>query len=288
MNSRTVSGWIVVIVVLAMLIGVVGGGVMGGAVSYYVLSTRPQASAPAAPAEMVVSKASPTQTPGAQTMTTQTVTEQSAVIDTVKKSNPAVVTIINTMQGRSGRRFQNFSQTAEGSGVIIDQQGHIVTNAHVVEGEAQLQVVFSDGSQATAKLIGADSNNDVAVLQVSGKVPAYLSFGDSGAVQPGEVVIAIGSALGTYENSVTTGVVSGLDRSVDGSGLSGLIQTDAAINHGNSGGPLLNLAGQVIGINTLVVRVSDSGDVVDGLGFAIPSNTVSSVVQQILSQGGNP
>ncbi len=286
MTQRSVSGWLVAIVLLAMLFGIVGGGVMGGAVSYYVLRMQPQATAPAPAAELAVAKSNPAQTAPSQAIT-QTVTENSATIDVAKKAEPAVVTIINTMQSRSSRRFGNMTPTAEGSGVIIDQQGHIVTNAHVVDGAAQLQVVYSDGTKVDAKLIGADTNNDIAVLQVSGKVPAYLSFGDSNTVQPGESVIAIGSALGTYEGSVTTGIVSGLNRSVDGSGMSGLIQTDAAINHGNSGGPLLNLSGQVIGINTLVVRVTDSGDVAEGLGFAIPSNTVTSVVQKILSQGGN-
>ncbi len=286
MTQRTVSGWLILIVLLAMMIGIVGGGVMGGAVSYYVLRLQPQPTAAAPAAELAVAKSNPTQTTPTQAIT-QTVTENSATIDVTKKAEPAVVTIINTMQSRSTRRFGNLTPTAEGSGVIIDQQGHIVTNAHVVDGASQLQVVYSDGTKVDAKLIGADSNNDIAVLQVSGKVPAYLSFGDSNTVQPGESVIAIGSALGTYEGTVTTGIVSGLNRSVDGSGMSGLIQTDAAINHGNSGGPLLNLSGQVIGINTLVVRVTDSGDVAEGLGFSIPSNTVTSVVQQILSQGGN-
>ena len=169
--------------------------------------------------------------------------------------------------------------------MIIDKQGHIVTNAHVVDGARQLDVIFADGTKTSAKLVGADSASDIAVLQVSGSVPGVLSFGDSNAIQLGETVIAIGSPLGSYRGSVTAGVVSGLNRSVQGSGETGLIQTDAAINHGNSGGPLLNLAGQVIGINTLVVQNTNSGDLAEGLGFAIPSNTVSAVVKQLLAQG---
>src|SRR5581483_10967893 len=172
-----------------------------------------------------------------------------------------------------------------GSGVIIDHQGHIVTNAHVVAGAQQIQVILNDGSHADAKLIGADSVSDIAVLQMSGNVPAYLSLGDSNALQLGETVIAIGSPLGSYRGSVTTGVVSGLNRSVDGTGQDDLIQTDAAINHGNSGGPLLNLSGQVIGINTLVVQNTDTGDLAQGLGFAIPSNTVAEIAQKLIANG---
>ena len=143
-------------------------------------------------------------------------------------------------------------------------------------------MIYNDGSKVSAKLVGADTNNDIAVIQVSGQVPAFLSLGDSSALQLGETVVAIGSPLGDYTGSVTAGVVSGLNRSVEGSGHSDLIQTDAAINNGNSGGPLLNLDGQVIGLNTLVIRQSNSGEIAEGMGFAIPSNAVSNVVQQIM------
>src|SRR5262249_53324616 len=155
--------------------------------------------------------------------------EDSAITDVVKKAEPAVVTIVNTMQARSGR-FGSFSATAEGSGVIIDAQGHIVTNAHVVQGAQQLEGIFNEGTKASAQLVGADSVNDIAVLQVSGDAPAYLSLGDSRALQLGETLIAIGSPLGDYRGSVTIGVVSGLNRTVAGSGHDDLIQTDAAIN----------------------------------------------------------
>jgi len=185
------------------------------------------------------------------------------------------------MQVRS-RRGGSGTAVAEGSGVIIDAQGHILTNAHVVQGATKLEVVFNDGSTTSAQLVGADATKDIAVLQVSGNVPAYLTLGDSSALQLGETVIAIGSPLGTYSGSVTVGVVSGLDRSVQGASQDHLIQTDAAINSGNSGGPLLNLNGEVIGINTLVVRQTNSGDIAEGLGFAIPSNTLATVVMQIL------
>ncbi|MGE5140518.1 MAG: S1C family serine protease [Rudaea sp.] len=292
MEKHNVSRWLVVLVILGVLVGVAGGAVMGGAAGYYVALNRAPAAASAAAAAQpqLASAVSPAQAPAT---TNLSVTENSAVIDTVQKASPAVVTVISTLAGSSGSgRFQQQpfgpntpSGIAEGSGVIIDAQGHIVTNQHVIDSAQKIEVVFSDGSRATAKLVGSDSLSDLAVLQVSGKVPAFLSLGDSSALQLGETVIAIGSPLGSYRGSVTVGVVSGVNRSVQGADQEGLIQTDAAINHGNSGGPLLNLAGQVIGINTLVVQNTNNGDIAEGLGFAIPSNIVSAVSKQLIAGG---
>ncbi|MGE5139151.1 MAG: S1C family serine protease [Rudaea sp.] len=283
--KRSISGWLIAIVFLAIVVGIVGGGVMGAAAGYYVLQTHAAASTTGGVPVLTASQ-SPSQQQAPQAQSSASITTDSAVVNVVKKAEPAVVTVVATVQIQS-RRANPFSpggQTglAEGSGFIIDQQGRIVTNAHVVDGASQLQVIYADGTKVSATLVGEDTNADVAVLKVSGKVPGTLSLANSSSLQPGESVIAIGSPLGSYEGSVTTGVVSGLNRSVDGSGLSGLIQTDAAINHGNSGGPLLNLSGQVVGINTLVIQNTNSGDIAEGLGFAIPSNTVSSVVQRIL------
>lgn len=289
MFRRSVSAWLVAIVFLGVLVGILGGGVMGGVVGYYVALNRAPVSVPSAVGQLTVAK-SPGQ-PSA--VTNLSVTEDSAIIDTVKKTEPGVVTVVNTLQtqsGQFGRGSRPFGPNsapaeAEGSGVIIDQEGHIVTNAHVVDGARQLDVIFSDGTKTSAQLVGADSVSDIAVLKISGNVPAFVPLGDSNALQLGETVIAIGSPLGSYRGSVTVGVVSGVNRSVAGTGQEGLIQTDAAINHGNSGGPLLNLAGQVIGINTLVVQNTNSGDLAQGLGFAIPSNTVSTIAKQLIGQG---
>ncbi len=287
MFRRSVSAWLVAIVFLGVLVGILGGGVMGGVVGYYVALNRAPVSVPSAVGQFAVAKL-PSQ-PSA--VTNLSVTEDSAIIDTVKKTEPGVVTVINTLQsGQSGRGTRPFGPNstpteAEGSGVIIDEQGHIVTNAHVVDGARQLDVIFSDGTKASAQLVGADTVSDIAVLKITGNVPAFVPLGDSNALQLGETVIAIGSPLGSYRGSVTVGVVSGLNRSVQGTGQESLIQTDAAINHGNSGGPLLNLAGQVIGINTLVVQNTNSGDLAQGLGFAIPSNTVSAIAKQLIAQG---
>ena len=289
MSKQSISGWLVAIVFLGVLVGVAGGGLMGGVAGYYAALNRAPAIVPSGTGQLAVAN-SPSQPPA---VTNISVSEDSAVIDTVKKTEPGVVTVINTLQSQSSpssRGFRPFGPNtgpseAEGSGVIIDSQGHIVTNAHVVDGASQLDVIFADGTKVSAKLVGADPVSDLAVLQVSGNTPAVVPLGDSNALQLGESVIAIGSPLGSYRGSVTLGVVSGLNRTVDGTGQEGLIQTDAAINHGNSGGPLLNLAGQVVGINTLIVQNTNSGDIAQGLGFAIPSNTVSAVAKQLIAQG---
>ena len=208
-----------------------------------------------------------------------------------KVAGPAVVTVVNKMQATTGGRGsfgQGQAPEALGSGVIIDSQGDIITNEHVVNGQQSLSVIFQDGTQVPATLIGADAFSDIAVIKVDAKVPAVAQFGDSDALEPGQPVVAIGSALGDYKNTVTAGIVSALHRQLgDGStSTQDLVQTDAAINHGNSGGPLLDLNGNVIGINTAVVRSTGTmGDVAEGLGFAIPSNTAKSVAQQLMQSG---
>jgi 2-alkenal reductase len=214
--------------------------------------------------------------------------EKQAAVMVVDKVSPAVVTVVNRLDASQG-----FSGEARGSGVIIDTEGRIITNNHVVEGAANggLQVIFYNGETSQATLLGADSLSDLAVLRVDRPVPAYAELGSSADLMVGETVIAIGSALGDFENTVTVGVVSGLNRTLqrdDGTNMENMIQTDAAINHGNSGGPLLNLSGQVIGINTAVVRgsgIGNDGDVAEGLGFAIPVDTVKTISAQLISNG---
>lgn len=218
--------------------------------------------------------------------------EQQAVVKVVEQVNPAVVTVVNRLDPRRS----GFSGEARGSGVVIDREGRIITNNHVIEGAATggLQVIFIDGTIAPATLIGADPGNDLAVLKVDTDIKAVATLADSSKVRVGETVIAIGSALGDFTNTVTVGVVSGTNRDLQGQDvqLENLIQTDAAINHGNSGGPLLNLSGEVIGINTAVVRGDGSdaagGDVAEGLGFAIPANRVKTVAGRLIQQEGKP
>lgn len=212
--------------------------------------------------------------------------EQQAVVQVVERISPAVVTVVNRIENNQG-----FGGEARGSGVIIDRDGRIITNNHVVEGARQggLEVIFSNGDTAPAELVGADAISDLAVLKVDRQVPAFAELGDSTKTKVGETVIAIGSALGSFENTVTVGVISGLNRTLRDVNINmeNMIQTDAAINHGNSGGPLLNLSGQVIGINTAVVRggTGTESDVAEGLGFAIPANTVKTVSSQLIENG---
>jgi 2-alkenal reductase len=179
-------------------------------------------------------------------------------------------------------------QTVSGSGFFITEQGYILTNNHVVEGTKEVNIILSDGTEQKAAIVGTDQYSDIAVLKTDGAVPAVAGLGNSDKLNPGESVIAIGSPLGNFKNTVTVGVVSATGRSIDtGNGyqIEDLIQTDAAINHGNSGGPLVDLAGEVIGINTLIVRDTGSGDVAEGLGFAIPVNTAQAIAQQIIQKG---
>ncbi len=272
----------VMLLIVGLVLGAVGGGVAGGVVATNAiraeLASKPATVAAAAVPVVPVAASS---------------TDSNAAVAAVQKVQPAVVTVINTMPPQ--RTFGFFGQstaqqpTSSGSGVIISPQGYIVTNNHVVDGYQSLEVIYADGSRASAKLIGTDQYADVAVIKVEGAVPAVAQLGDSNSLRIGETVIAIGSALGDFKNTVTQGVVSATGRSLDtgdGFSLENMIQTDAAINHGNSGGPLINLAGQVVGINTAIVRGSAfSGDVAEGLGFSIPSATVSEIASQLISKG---
>lgn len=214
---------------------------------------------------------------------------ETAVTQAVQNVSPAVVTVVGTVQGQPNFFGQTGDATVSGSGFFISDQGYVLTNNHVVEGTQEVKIVLSDGTEESAQIVGTDRYSDIAILKADGKVPAVAKLGNSDLLQPGESVIAIGSPLGDFKNTVTVGVVSATGRTIDsgqGYQIEGLIQTDAAINHGNSGGPLVNLAGEVIGVNTLIVRSSgSSSDVAEGLGFAIPVNTAQSMAQQIITSG---
>jgi putative serine protease PepD len=172
---------------------------------------------------------------------------------------------------------------AQGSGWVYDTSGHIVTNDHVVANATSISVMFSDGSKYSAKVVGTDASTDLAVLKVNAPSSKLhpLTVGDSSKLAVGDGVVAIGAPFGLDE-TVTTGIVSALDRDISSTNnftISGAIQTDAAINHGNSGGPLLNMSGQVVGITTQIE--SDSGGN-EGVGFAVPSNTISTVASKLV------
>lgn len=212
-----------------------------------------------------------------------------------KQVNPSVVTIMNegelTRQGISGSpdSSPSFVPQGLGSGFLWDNQGHIVTNNHVIEGAARLEVTFSDGATVSATVVGADPGSDLAVIQAE-QVPSGLAgipLANSDQLQVGQVAIAIGNPFG-LQGTMTMGIISALGRSMPaGAALTNfvipdVIQTDASINPGNSGGPLVNINGQLIGVNTSIASTVDSSA---GVGFAIPSNTVQLVVPSLIQTG---
>jgi serine protease Do len=244
--------------------------------------------------------------------------EDSAVIDVVKKASPAVVSIVISKdlskvpgfgvnpfnfnfdqlspffeipqtqpnKGQSGNDQPNIQQVGAGSGFFVSSDGLILTNRHVVSDEqASYTVVTQEGKIYDAKVLARDPRNDLAIIKIDIKDAPFLNLADSSKIQIGQRVIAIGNSLGQYQNTVTTGVVSGIGRSItagsnDGSEqLEGVIQTDAAINPGNSGGPLLNATAQVIGINT---AIDQQGQLVS---FAIPSNDAAKALESYKKSG---
>ena len=192
-----------------------------------------------------------------------------------------MVNIVSTVPASSGAGAAT-PQTLNGSGFVIDPSGLIATNDHVIHGAYQLQVTFSDGQTAPAKLVATASTIDIAVIKV--ETPHALvavRWGDSNKLQIGDPVIAIGNALG-LGMAVSSGVVSALNRNINASPFDDYIQTDASINHGNSGGPLFNRAGEVIGMDTALISPT-SGSV--GLGFAQPSADVKFVTERLIRDG---
>ena len=200
------------------------------------------------------------------------VEESSAIIDTAKKVNPAVVSIVSGQMVQTFYGLQN--STSSGSGFIVTSDGLIATNKHVVSGGTSFTITTAEGKTYEGKVVATDPVNDLALIKIDASGLPVVELADSDQTSVGQWVVAIGNALGEFQNTVTVGVISAKDRQVtptDSStgateSLDGLIQTDAAINSGNSGGPLLTLQGQVIGINTAVAGSAQN------IGFAIPAN----------------
>ncbi|NMA04175.1 MAG: PDZ domain-containing protein [Clostridiales bacterium] len=203
----------------------------------------------------------------------------SPVVPIAKKVSPSIVAIKIKKAYRDwfGSRYESEST---GSGIIIDAEGHIVTNNHVVENSNDIIVVLNSGKELSAKVVGRDAATDLAVIKVDEKNLPYAELGDSSKLEVGELAVAIGSPMGTdYAGSVTAGIISGLNRKVPvGDRPMTLIQTDAAINPGNSGGALVNSEGKVVGINT--VKFVENR--VEGMGFAIPINESKPIIQQLI------
>lgn len=208
------------------------------------------------------------------------------VIEVYDRVSPSVVNITTQVLRRSFF-FEVIPEEGAGSGFILDKEGHIVTNFHVIEGANSVEVTFIDETTLPATIIGADPGNDIAVLQVNAppELLQPVELGASGNLQVGQRAIVIGNPFGQFGGTLTTGVVSALERSIEGRDrrqITGIIQTDAAINQGNSGGPLLDSAGRVIGVNTAIFSPSGTNA---GVGFAIPVDTLHRILPDLLALG---
>jgi len=208
---------------------------------------------------------------------------QTVITDLAESAKPSVVNLFPLSgpgRGREPAQERAPNASGSGSGVIIDPEGHIITNNHVIGDATEIEVRFSDKSKLMAQVVGRDLDTDLAVLKVTADHPLpSAKFGDSSSVRVGQWVLAVGNPFG-LDRTVTLGVVSGVGReNVNLSRYENFIQTDASINPGNSGGPLFNLRGEVIGINTAIINFAQ------GIGFAIPSNMAKQVIQQLLTQG---
>jgi S1-C subfamily serine protease len=214
--------------------------------------------------------------------------EARTIQDIYRAAGPGVVQVSATQVVSGDPFFGPQDARSLGSGFVIDKAGHIVTNYHVVEGADEVEVNFSGDDRMKAKVVGADPSTDIAVLEIDAQARALtaLPLGDSSAVDVGDGVVAIGNPFG-LERTVTAGIVSALQREIrspNGFTIDRVIQTDAPINRGNSGGPLLNTNGEVIGVNTQIATGGTSeGNV--GIGFAVPVNTVKEVVSQLIEKG---
>ena len=260
-----------------LLVGVILGGLAGGAAATVIEGRAPGDLVAISPAPTSLATAAPVSIPAGS----------DTIVDAVRELLPAVVTVVN--------KAANGQAQSSGSGFVIDaQQGYIATNNHVVENGrggvgASFDVIFSDNRTVKATLVGRDVQTDIAVLKVPAQGLVAAALADSEQAPVGATVVAIGSPLGEFQNTVTQGVVSAKGRRVQESTnviLEDLIQTDAAINPGNSGGPLIWVgAKQVVGMNTLVQVDPTTDTIAPGLGFAISSNTIREIANELIKNG---
>ena len=277
-TSRTGGVFGVVIAVSLISAVIASGG------TYLALRASGTLSQPTAGASQPTASSQATSTGTSQPVT---VDESSAIITAAQKVSPAVVTINSTTAASQTNPFQapGQNQGGVGSGIIFDSRGWILTNRHVVAGATSLTVKLKDGRSFSGRIYGIDTLTDLAIVKVDATGLPTAPIGDSGNIQVGQLAIAIGSPLGNYTNTVTSGIISALGRTItvtdeqtgQPTDLHGLIQTDAAINPGNSGGPLLNAAAQVVGVNTAIASSAE------GIGFAIPIDIARPIMQQALA-----
>lgn len=223
---------------------------------------------------------------------------QSSYAQAARQAAPSVVSVLTQNRGQGGegrgepwfRRPFNEPESGMGSAVIVSADGYLLTNNHVVEGATQIEVALSDGKRSPAKVVGTDPESDLAVLKVQAEGLPAITFGDNEALQVGDVVLAIGNPFG-FGKTVTLGIVSALGRQLGQWAYEDFIQTDAAINAGNSGGALVNARGELIGINTANYREQGSDaygsqrPIAEGIGFAIPVRAAKTVMDQIIAHG---
>ncbi len=294
-EKRGIRAWgVVLIAVASVLVGALimaavsplvfkNNGLFGNRLSLG--SPAPTINAPAATAP------STTDLPHIGANDAPAVNPANPVVDIAKFVTPSVVGVSNKVTTQ-GRRGPSEVEQASGSGFIISADGLILTNYHVIQGSNTITVILSGGREVSATVKGTDPLNDIAVLKIAEPNLTPVKFGDSSTLQVGEMAVAIGNPLGEeLAGTVTSGVISALERKIDlGGKVLSLIQTDAAINPGNSGGPLLNAKGEVIGINTAkpgIAGYNENGQPItsEGIGFAIPINTVVPIVEDILQHG---
>ncbi len=293
--------------ITALIAGLIGGGIAFGTANY--LSNRQSETATAVPSgsnssgSTKVSNVKVNVSNQSEKAYSSIKNAVVTVINLKKESSSSNNSLFGSIFGESSSSSNSSSNSnkletyAEGSGVIYKKSGnaaYVVTNNHVISGSNAVEIIMSNGKKVSAKVVGKDSVTDLAVLKInSSVVTTVASFGNSNNIKVGETALAIGSPLGSdYATSLTQGIISAKKRTVSTTNESGqetgeatVIQTDAAINSGNSGGPLINLAGQVVGINSMKLSSSSSGTSVEGMGFAIPSNEVVTIINQLISKG---
>lgn len=209
-------------------------------------------------------------------------TEIRDVSDIASKCGPSVVEITTESVTSGNNMFGNYVSKGAGSGVIISEDGYIVTNNHVIEDATSIRVYLTDGTEYDGKLIGKDKQTDIAILKIDASNLKSATFGDSDALEVGNAVVAIGNPLGELGGTVTTGIISALERQITiENEMMTLLQTDAAINPGNSGGGLFDTNGNLVGI----VNAKESSSGIEGLGFAIPINSVIDVIDDLITNG---
>lgn len=265
---------------LAFIVGGVLGGVIGGGMLLWAsnasglafLISRPTVTPLPTPTPMPVATLTPTPTP--QPAATP------AIEDVIAGVIPSVVTVINQQNDGFPSRANPSEGRVVGSGVIVDERGYIATNNHVINRPGELSILLADGRETVAELVAANPAEDLAILKINLPDLQPVIWGDSTGVRPGQIVYAIGSPLGDFPGSVSLGIISGLNRAleIDRFVIDGLMQTDAAINRGSSGGPLINLEGRVIGINTFIIRESEERGIAEGIAFSIPAETAKGLL----------